>query len=173
MPESRGPNDLTDVGALLAIDHQELLQVLTELRRAPATPGVRLQLRRHLVTEILIHLRATGAALYPSIRELLGSDLDGLQQPDHALAAAVDRLVRAPEDQADSELLDDLERPLSQHQRTEETEIVPRLTAALGGRGMGTLASAYSDAKEAYSGLTVPLSPPVSRTTTETPTAES
>jgi hypothetical protein len=41
----RGQNDLTHVGALVAIDHRELLQSRTEVRRAPDTPGVRPQLR--------------------------------------------------------------------------------------------------------------------------------
>jgi hypothetical protein len=116
-------------------------------------------------------LPPTEAALYPSARELLGSDVDLLIERDRALSAAVDRLVRAPEARFDGALLDELEQVLADHVEAEETEVVPELQRALQRTGMGTLARGYSDAKDAYSGLVI--EPAVNTSTTEPPTSAS
>ena len=146
---------MSDLAAVIASDHAAIRQIFDEVRRDPDTPGVTKDMTRHLLTELAAHGRVEDAVLYPSVRDVLGADLADEMRGDHRGFEPLTDALMPPRDALDRAALDRLETAVTAHMAREERDVLPRLEAALGAKGVSSLAGAYAQATEARMGLVV------------------
>jgi hypothetical protein len=154
MPNTGGlrSGDMNDVRALVANDHAYLRQLLDEATRASDTPGVRRELVQQVGSAWTTHSAAEEAVLYPEAAALFGVEpVERTERVQHVL----DRLMADLRGDATGEQLSAVDQLLGEHVKLVETEILVPLHDRAPDR-LGELATRWTQATEAASGLTRP-----------------
>ena len=143
--------DMTDIGALVAADHDDIRQLFVELHRDTDTPGVRRALVRTLLTELTAHCEAEQRTIYRVVEHELGRDeAEALRRDHDELDRLIGAVLDAPGEERRRSLLVDLEQRALAHMAREEHDALPRLADRIGMDGRSSLAMAYSHTQEAY-----------------------
>lgn len=151
MTETHAGGARPDVVDILTADHQEMLELLGQIERAPDA-GQRRNLADTVIAEVMRHAVAEEMYVYPAIEEHLP---DGAQEVEHDKQehGEIVQVMKQMED-ADAadpafmELTRQLEARLRHHMDDEESEQFPRLRAHIPGDKLVDLAEKVQNAKK-------------------------
>ncbi|TDC75738.1 hemerythrin domain-containing protein [Micromonospora sp. KC606] len=141
-----------DVVDVLVADHREVEAIFVELESRQGTPQRRRQLADVVIAELVRHSVAEEAYVYPAARKALP---DGDRVAEHEISehAEAERTMKKLEtlDPADArfdELLAHLTSTIRHHVQEEESDLFPRLRAALAREELVELAGKVEAAKK-------------------------
>ncbi|MEW2384771.1 hemerythrin domain-containing protein [Micromonospora sp. NPDC047707] len=147
--QTTGP-DVLDV---LITDHREVEVLFVELENRQGTPEHRRHLADVVIAELVRHAVAEEMYVYPAARKALP---DGDQIAEHEIAEHSDaeRTMKDlesadPSDPRFDELLAHLTRTIRHHVQDEESDLFPRLRAAMAHEELMELAGKVGAAKKA------------------------
>ncbi|GHJ10476.1 hemerythrin [Micromonospora humidisoli] len=147
-PQATTGRDVVDV---LTADHHEIEAIFVELENPQGTAGHRRRLADVLIAELVRHAVAEEMYVYPTARRALP---DGDQLAEHEIAehAAAERTLKElepldPSDARFEPLISHLTKSIRQHVREEESELFPRLRAAVAHEELVELADRVRAAK--------------------------
>ncbi|WDZ86484.1 hemerythrin domain-containing protein [Micromonospora cathayae] len=141
-----------DVIDILTTDHREVEALFVELESRQGTPEHRRQLADVVIAELVRHSIAEEAYVYPAARKALP---DGDQLADHEIDEHSDaeRTMKDlesldPSDPRFDELLAHLTSTIRHHVQEEESDLFPRLRAAVAHEELVELAGKVEAAKK-------------------------
>ncbi|MGB2568921.1 hemerythrin domain-containing protein [Micromonospora citrea] len=141
-----------DVVDVLMADHREVEAIFVELETRQGTPERRRQLADVVIAELVRHSVAEEAYVYPAARKALP---DGDQIADHEITehADAERTMKElesldPSDARFDELLAHLTSTIRHHVQEEESDLFPRLRAAVAQEELVELAGKVQAAKK-------------------------
>ncbi|RKN48533.1 hemerythrin domain-containing protein [Micromonospora endolithica] len=147
-PQTATDQDVVDI---LVADHREVEVLFVELESRQGTPEHRRHLADVMIAELVRHAVAEEMYVYPTARKALP---DGDQLAEHEISehADAERTMKELEslDASDprfDELLAQLTSTIRHHVRDEESELFPRLRAAVAREEMVELAGKVQAAK--------------------------
>ncbi|MGS2615550.1 hemerythrin domain-containing protein [Micromonospora sp. LZ34] len=142
-----------DVVDVLTADHREVETLFVELESRQGTPEHRRQLADVVIAELVRHAVAEEMYVYPAARKALP---DGDQIAEHEIAEHSDaeRTMKElesvdPSDPRFDELLAHLTGTIRHHVQDEESDLFPRLRAAVAREELVELAGKVTAAKKA------------------------
>ncbi|MGW4497945.1 hemerythrin domain-containing protein [Micromonospora sp. NPDC004336] len=141
-----------DVVDVLTADHREVEALFVELESRQGTPEHRRQLADVMIAELIRHAVAEEMYVYPAARKALP---DGDQIADHEISehADAERTLKElesldPSEPRFDEVLAHLTRTIRHHVQDEESDLFPRLRAAVAREEMVELAGKVEAAKK-------------------------
>lgn len=141
-----------DVVDVLMADHREVEAIFVELETRQGTPERRRQLADVVIAELVRHSVAEEAYVYPAARKALP---DGDQIAEHEITehADAERTMKElesldPSDPRFDELLAHLTSTIRHHVQEEESDLFPRLRAAVAQEELVELAGKVQSAKK-------------------------
>ncbi|MGC1211532.1 MAG: hemerythrin domain-containing protein [Micromonospora sp.] len=141
-----------DVVDVLMADHREVEAIFVELESRQGTPEHRRQLADVVIAELVRHSVAEEAYVYPAARKALP---DGDQIAEHEITehADAERTMKElegldPSDPRFDELLTHLTASIRHHVQDEESDLFPRLRAAVAREELVELAGKVEKAKK-------------------------
>ncbi|MEU4565636.1 hemerythrin domain-containing protein [Micromonospora sp. NPDC023956] len=147
-PEATAGRDVIDV---LTSDHREVETLFAELESRQGTPEHRRQLVDVVIAELVRHSIAEESYVYPAARKAFP---DGDQVAEHEISehAEAERTMKElesvePSDPRFDQLLAHLTSTIRHHVQEEETDLFPRLRAALAHEELVELADKVTAAK--------------------------
>ncbi|WP_431905429.1 hemerythrin domain-containing protein [Micromonospora carbonacea] len=147
-PQGVADQDVVDV---LVADHREVEAIFVELEGRQGTPEHRRQLADVVIAELVRHSVAEEQYVYPAARRALP---DGDQLAEHEIAehAEAERTMKELESVDPSEarfepLLAHLTKAIRHHVQEEESDLFPRLRAAMAREELVELAGKVQAAK--------------------------
>ena len=142
-----------DVVDVLMTDHREVEAIFVELESRQGTPERRRQLADVVIAELVRHSVAEEAYVYPAARKAL-PDGDQLAEHDISEHADAERTMQElealdPSDPRFDEVLTRLTATIRHHVQDEESDLFPRLRAAVAREELVELAGKVEKAKKA------------------------
>ncbi|SCL56938.1 Hemerythrin HHE cation binding domain-containing protein [Micromonospora citrea] len=141
-----------DVVDVLTADHREVEALFVELESRQGTPEHRRQLADVMIAELIRHAVAEEMYVYPTARKALP---DGDQIAEHEISehADAERTLKElesldPSEPRFDEVLAHLTRTIRHHVQDEESDLFPRLRAAVAREEMVELAGRVEAAKK-------------------------
>ncbi|MEW2376662.1 hemerythrin domain-containing protein [Micromonospora sp. NPDC047812] len=148
-PQDTRSQDVVDV---LTADHREVEALFVQLESRQGTPEHRRQLADVVIAELVRHAVAEEMHVYPTARKALP---DGDQIAEHEISehADAERTMKElesvdPSDPRFDELLAHLTSTIRHHVKDEESDLFPRLRAAVAAEEMVELAGKVEAAKK-------------------------
>ncbi|MFC4020880.1 hemerythrin domain-containing protein [Micromonospora sp. GCM10011542] len=148
-PQTTEGQDVVDV---LTSDHQEVETLFVELESRQGTPEHRRQLADVVIAELVRHSVAEEAYVYPAARKALP---DGDQVAEHEISehSEAERTMKElesvdPSDPRFDQLLSHLTATIRHHIQDEESDLFPRLRAAVAHEELVELAGKVNAAKK-------------------------
>ncbi|PWU47270.1 hemerythrin [Micromonospora globispora] len=142
-----------DVVDVLMADHREVEAIFVELESRQGTPEHRRQLADVVIAELVRHSVAEEAYVYPAARKALpdGDQIAEHEISEHADAERTMKELEAldPSDPRFDELLTQLTATIRHHVQDEESDLFPRLRAAVAREELVELAGKVEKAKKA------------------------
>ncbi|WP_433389407.1 hemerythrin domain-containing protein [Micromonospora sp. KLBMP9576] len=146
------PNAGQDVVNVLTADHREIEALFVELESRQGTPEHRRHLADVMIAELVRHAVAEEMYVYPAARRALP---DGDQVADHEISehADAERTLKElesldPSESRFDEVLAHLTRTIRHHVEDEESDLFPRLRAAVAHEELVELAGKVEAAKK-------------------------
>ncbi|TDC31607.1 hemerythrin domain-containing protein [Micromonospora sp. KC213] len=141
-----------DVVDVLTADHREVEAIFVELESRQGTPKRRRQLADVVIAELVRHSVAEEAYVYPAARKAL-PDGDRIAEHEISEHAEAERTMKElesldPSDSRFDELLAKLTRTIRHHVQDEESDLFPRLRAAVAREELVELAGKVTAAKK-------------------------
>ena len=141
-----------DVVDVLMTDHREVEAIFVELESRQGTPERRRQLADVVIAELVRHSVAEEAYVYPAARKAL-PDGDQLAEHDISEHADAERTMKElealdPSDPRFDEVLTRLTATIRHHVQDEESDLFPRLRAAVAREELVELAGKVEKAKK-------------------------
>jgi hemerythrin superfamily protein len=148
-PQTTGDQDVVDI---LTADHREVETLFAELESRQGTPEHRRELADVVIAQLVRHAVAEEEYVYPAARKALP---DGDQIAEHEISEHSDaeRTMKElesvdPSDPRFEELLSHLTSTIRHHVQDEETDLFPRLRAAVAHEELVELAGKVTAAKK-------------------------
>lgn len=142
-----------DVVDVLMADHREVEGIFVELESRQGSPEHRRQLADVVIAELVRHSVAEEAYVYPAARKALpdGDQIAEHEISEHADAERTMKELEAldPSDPRFDELLTQLTAAIRHHVQDEESDLFPRLRAAVAREELVELAGKVEKAKKA------------------------
>jgi len=143
--------DVQDAVDLITSDHR-MVATLFEQLKAATTAQERQELGEQIICDLSIHAAVEEQLLYPRARKLLGDDslVDHAIEEHGQLKQVLDRLDgKGPDDDGFMSGFTEAERLVQEHVSEEETQLLPRLRAAVSADELQKLGKAILAAKKA------------------------
>ncbi|MCO1595429.1 hemerythrin domain-containing protein [Micromonospora sp. RHAY321] len=148
-PQTTDGQDVIDI---LTADHREVETLFVELETRQGTPEHRRQLVDVVIAELVRHAVAEETYVYPLARKALpdGDEIAEHEITEHADAERTMKDLEAldPSDPRFDELLAHLTSTIRHHVEDEESELFPRLRAAVAGEELAELAGKVTAIKK-------------------------
>jgi hemerythrin-like domain-containing protein len=151
MTETHASGARPDVVDILTTDHQEMLELLGQIERAPDA-GQRKDLADTVIAEVMRHAVAEEMYVYPAIKEHVPNGAEEVQH-DKQEHDEIVQVMKQMED-ADAaapafmELVRQLEAQLRHHINDEESDQFPQLRAHIPGEKLVDLGDKVQNAKK-------------------------